>query len=90
MKLKIATSQFPVSADIKKNTRHILRQMQTGKDKGADVIHFPEAALSGYAGVDLESYEGFDWDLLRSIHPANYGTCCSPSAVGDSRIDTPA
>lgn len=38
--------------------------MTTAKAEGADVAHFPEACLSGYAGADLPSYEGFDWNLL--------------------------
>jgi Carbon-nitrogen hydrolase len=33
-------------------------------DRGADVAHFPETCLSGYAGVDIASHEGFDWPLL--------------------------
>jgi predicted amidohydrolase len=32
---------------------------------GANVIHFPEGALSGYAGVQLQTWEGFDWLALR-------------------------
>jgi predicted amidohydrolase len=30
------------------------------------VAHFPECALSGYAGPDLDSYAGYDWDALRA------------------------
>ncbi len=28
-------------------------------------MHFPEAALTGYAGPDVKSWDGYDWDLLR-------------------------
>jgi predicted amidohydrolase len=28
------------------------------------VAHFPEGALSGYAGTDFESFASFDWDRL--------------------------
>jgi hypothetical protein len=28
------------------------------------VAHFPEGALSGYAGIDFASFEGFGWDRL--------------------------
>ena len=28
---------------------------------GADLVHFSECALSGYAGVEFASFEGFDW-----------------------------
>lgn len=64
MQLKIATSYFPVSASIDANLTHIHRQMRQAAQEGCDVIHLPECGLSGYAGVDFESYEGFDWSRL--------------------------
>ena len=64
MKIKVATCQFPTSSDIEKNLQYILRQITTSKDQGADVVHFPEACLSGYAGHDLTSYKGFNWRKL--------------------------
>lgn len=64
--LTVATCQFPVSADIERNCRHVLRQMRTAKAGGADLAHFPEAALSGYAGSDFEDYRGYDWPLLEA------------------------
>jgi len=39
--------------------------MRKAKDGGADIVHFSECALSGYAGTDFESFEGFNWQLLR-------------------------
>ncbi|MDR7074377.1 carbon-nitrogen hydrolase family protein [Fictibacillus barbaricus] len=65
MKMTVATCQFPVSSDIKRNKDYIVKQIKMAKKKGADVAHFPEAALSGYAGVDMPSHEGFDWNLLK-------------------------
>ncbi len=65
MKLIVATSQFPISSNILQNTNYILRQMQFARANKADVIHFPECALSGYAGMDFDSYSSFDWDQLR-------------------------
>lgn len=38
--------------------------MRSAQKRGADVAHFPEGALSGYAGTDFESFDGFDWDSL--------------------------
>lgn len=64
MKLTVATCQFPIGSDVRKNLEHVARQIQTARDRGADVAHFPETSLSGYAGVDLASHEGFDWSLL--------------------------
>jgi predicted amidohydrolase len=63
-KLKVATCQFPVDADIDVNLRQIKRQMTTAAKRGARVAHFPEGALSGYAGVDFETFTGFDWDRI--------------------------
>ncbi|KAA5833487.1 carbon-nitrogen hydrolase family protein [Saccharopolyspora hirsuta] len=64
--VQVATCQFPVSADIRHNARHIARQLRAAARRGADVAHFPEGALSGYAGVDFDGFAGFDWELLRS------------------------
>jgi predicted amidohydrolase len=60
MKLTVATCQFPVDADMRRNLQYVSRHIRTAKDRGAHVAHFPEACLSGYAGVDFPSYKGFD------------------------------
>ena len=65
MKLTVATCQFPVDADIRRNARYVRQQMRAAKTRGAHAAHFCEGALSGYAGVDFASHAGFDWDLLR-------------------------
>ncbi|MCU0382371.1 MAG: hypothetical protein MUE58_14385, partial [Chitinophagaceae bacterium] len=64
--MRIASCQFPVSAKISENAGWIIRQMAEAADSGAQVVHFPECALSGYPGVDMESLEDFDWPALRS------------------------
>ncbi len=66
MRLTVATCQFPVDADIRRNLRYVLRQMAIAKRRGAHVAHFPECALSGYAGTDFVSCKGFDWSLLEA------------------------
>lgn len=63
--VKIATCQFPVSADIKANALQIQKLMQKGADARADIVHFSECALSGYASVDFDSFDGYNWDLLK-------------------------
>jgi len=63
----VATCQFSVSADVVANAGQISRQMTTASRRGARVAHFPECALSGYAGADLVSYDGFDWETLRQV-----------------------
>lgn len=69
MTLTVATCQFPTGPDIAKNLQHALRQMSLAKNQGADVVHFPEACLSGYAGHDFASYRGFNWRQLAKSTP---------------------
>lgn len=66
-RLTVATCQFPVRADVEGNSRHVMRQMRSARERGADVAHFPEAGLSGYAGANFDNYDGFDWELLESL-----------------------
>ena len=63
--LKVATCQFGVSADIEANAAKIRKQMAQAAERGADVVHFSECALSGYASVDFDSFEDYNWDLLK-------------------------
>lgn len=62
---KVATCQFAVSGDPRRNGRQIKKQILQAKKRRADVVHFSESALSGYPGVDLKDWEGYDWDALR-------------------------
>ena len=62
--MKIATCQFPVSANIRRNAVAIEEQLVAAAKQGAQVVHFPECALSGYAGVDFQDWSAFGWDLL--------------------------
>ncbi|MBN1817159.1 MAG: carbon-nitrogen hydrolase family protein [Sedimentisphaerales bacterium] len=64
--IRIATCQFAVTADIAHNARQIRHFIEQADEGGADLAHFPECALSGYAGVDMETLAGYDWELLRS------------------------
>jgi predicted amidohydrolase len=64
MKLVIATCQFPIDKDIRQNFGYVTRQMRQAHERGAQVAHFPESALSGYPGSEFESFDGFDWALL--------------------------
>ena len=66
-RIRVASCQFPVSADIKVNYRYIEAQITEAKLKKADVVHFPECALPGYPGTDMMSLENFNWDELHSM-----------------------
>jgi len=63
--LKIATCQFTVSGSIKRNSRQICSFLQKAHRAEADIVHFSECALSGYASADFVTFDGFDWGLLR-------------------------
>ena len=63
--LKVATCQFAVGSSIARNARQIHRLMNKAAAAGARIVHFPECALSGYAGVDLDTTEVIDWQKLR-------------------------
>jgi predicted amidohydrolase len=62
--LRVATCQFSVEAEISHNRRWILKQIEQAAAQGADVAHFPECALSGYAGVDIPDIAALNWDAL--------------------------
>jgi predicted amidohydrolase len=64
--LTVATCQFPVSADANANRTWITKLMRKAKRDGADVVHFCEGALSGYAPADLSNYDGYDWATLEA------------------------
>lgn len=63
--VRVATCQFSVEGKIAHNRRWILAQIDQAADQGADVAHFSECALSGYAGVDIPGIESLDWAELR-------------------------
>ena len=64
--IKIATCQFPVCGDIDANAAHVAALIQRAADEDADIAHFPECALSGYASVDFNSFTDYDWNLLKT------------------------
>lgn len=64
MPLRLATCQFPSSGDVRRNLSHVRKQMRRACARGADVAHFHETCLSGYAGAELPSFADYDWRLL--------------------------
>lgn len=70
--LKIAGCQFDIGPDIQSNLTEILRLIDCAAEQGARVAHFPETALSGYAGADIASTSEIDWD---SLHQATEQIC---------------
>lgn len=64
-KLRIATCQFPVGANIAANAAQISDFMRQAAGAGAHLLHTSEASLSGYAGSDYPTFDGYDWKSLR-------------------------
>ncbi|MCD6284574.1 MAG: carbon-nitrogen hydrolase family protein [Anaerolineae bacterium] len=64
-KLRVASCQFPVTEDIGRNARYIQRYMKRAADAGAHVLHTSECCLSGYAGTDFNSFNEYNWGVLR-------------------------
>lgn len=62
--LCVATCQFSVEGCVEHNRRWVLKQIAQAAEQSADVVHFSECALSGYAGVDLPGVADLDWDAL--------------------------
>jgi len=63
--LRIASCQFAVSESVRRNARAIRRFLTKAKQANAEIVHFSECALSGYAGVDFASFDDYDWALLK-------------------------
>ncbi len=58
--LTIATCQHPVSGNIEQNLADVIRLAKKAKAGKADIAHFPECNLSGYAGIDFSTLNGRD------------------------------
>lgn len=63
MKLRIATCQFTENWKPRQNAARIGRYIAAAAAKGADIVHFHECALSGYAGKITSP--DYDWAALR-------------------------
>jgi predicted amidohydrolase len=64
--LKVASCQFPVSGNVDENARYIKGFIEKAAACQAEIVHFSEAALSGYAGVDVPNFDNYDWHRLRT------------------------
>jgi predicted amidohydrolase len=62
--IAIATAQSYISADVRENGQEIRSLMQQAREGGATIVHFPEAALSGYTKSQIKNWDHVDWDAL--------------------------
>jgi predicted amidohydrolase len=65
-KLKVATCQFPVTGDLHRNAGYIQKFIREAARNKADIVHFSEAALTGYPPGDIPSFDAYDWEALRA------------------------
>jgi predicted amidohydrolase len=79
-RLTVATAQFAPTARPTRNAQEICTLLQRAVEEGADAVHFPEAALSGYAGAQIDSWEGYDWAALAAAHE-QIAEACRESGV---------
>ncbi|MCY3760083.1 MAG: carbon-nitrogen hydrolase family protein, partial [Gemmatimonadetes bacterium] len=63
-RLVLATCQFHVHKQPERNLRSAVNQIETAKAGGAHLVHFSEACLSGYLGVEVDSHDRGDWDRI--------------------------
>lgn len=59
--LKIAVCQHSLLGNISDNLAQSKRQIKIAAQSRADVVHFPECNLSGYAGVEFTEYTEDRW-----------------------------
>ncbi len=67
--MKITAYQFAVSSDVRRNMETIEKAICEAKDRQADLVVFPECALTGYPPRDMASVSEVDFALVEQ--------CCS-------------
>lgn len=70
--LTVAAAQSPTTADAAQNGWQIGALMVEAKAAGAHLVHFPEAALSGYCKAQIEDWKTVDWSAI----PRKLGKIC--------------
>lgn len=90
-RFNIAVAQIsPIFADIPGNVRKHLSWIESAKEKGADIVIFPELGISGYGLKDLSSEVAIKphGDELKHIRDASFdiGVIVSFPELGDDYI----
>ena len=63
--ITIATAQSRISCDVRENGQELRALMRQAREGGAAMIHFPEAALSGYTKSQIKNWDDVDWEVLQ-------------------------
>ena len=81
--LRIALAQInPVVGDLSGNSRLIVEWIGRARDQGADIVLFPELALTGYPPEDLVLKPAFVRDNLRQLNVVVEATKGIAAVVG--------
>src|SRR6266851_1101129 len=81
--LRVALAQVnPIVGDLQGNARLITDRIAEARDKGADVVCFPELALTGYPPEDLVLKPGFVRDNISQLESVVAATAGISAVVG--------
>ncbi len=67
-KLSVASVGFEISGDIERNWLAVEHWTNLAADQGAELVHFPETALTGYSRVHVKRMDDIDRDLLSACN----------------------
>ena len=62
--IRIATAQGLINPDVRENGREVRRLMRSARSRGAEIVHFAEAAMSGCSKAQIKDWCHVDWDAL--------------------------
>jgi predicted amidohydrolase len=70
----LTTAPSLITPDVRANGAQIRKMMDQARAEGAQIVHFPEGALSGYAKSEVLAWQDADWECIRSEigHIAEY------------------
>lgn len=82
-KLRVSLAQInPTVGDLAGNTKKIIEYIQKAREQGADIVAFPEMAVTGYPPEDLLLKPGFIRDNLEALKAIQKETRGITAVVG--------
>ena len=82
-KLRVSLAQInPTVGDLAGNTKKIIEYIHKGREQGADIVAFPEMAVTGYPPEDLLLKPGFIRDNLEALKAIQKETRGITAVVG--------
>lgn len=81
--VRLALAQINTKVgDIERNTAKIISNISEAREKGADIVVFPELAITGYPPEDLLLKQGFVDANLKALDEITATTRCITAVVG--------